>query len=317
MGIDKPDVRFVAHLNLPKNLEAYYQETGRAGRDGEPANAWMAYGMQDVILLRQMMAQSDADEQFKRVLHQKMEAMLGFCEQTACRRQTLLGYFDETLAEPCGRCDNCIEPPATWDATEAAQMALSCVFRTGQRFGVNYVIDVLMGAEKDRILQNRHDQLSTFGIGDLDQNEWRSLFRQLIALGYLYADIDNYGALKMKPECKPLLRGETQLNLRKFEKAVKAPKPAAAKKPLELAAGDSDLFEALRLHRKQLAQEQGVPPYVILHDKTLVAICAQRPRDIDELASVPGIGERKIELYGEDLVRITGEHQVAAEPEPA
>jgi len=312
MGIDKPDVRFVAHLNLPKNLESYYQETGRAGRDGEPADAWMAYGMQDVILLRQMMAQSDADEQFKRVLHHKMEAMLGFCEQTSCRRQTLLAYFDEILPEPCGHCDNCVEPPATWDATEAAQMALSCVFRTGQRFGVNYVIDVLMGNARDRILQNRHDQLSTFGIGDLDQNEWRSLFRQLIALGYLYADIDNYGALKMKPECNPLLRGEKQLLLRKFEKSARPAKPAASKQPIELAAGDTSLFEALRLHRKQLAQEQGVPPYVILHDKTLVAICAERPQNIDELAGIPGIGERKLELYGEELIRITREHAAAA-----
>jgi len=312
MGIDKPDVRFVAHLNLPKNLESYYQETGRAGRDGDPANAWMAYGMQDVIMLRQMMAQSDADEQFKRVLHHKMEAMLGFCEQTGCRRQTLLAYFDETLPEPCGNCDNCVEPPVTWDATEAARMGLSCAFRTGQRFGVNYVIDVLMGNAKDRILQNRHDQLSTFGIGDLDQNEWRSLFRQLIALGYLYADIDNYGALKMTSDCKPLLAGDKQLLLRKFEKPVKAPKPAAQKVRTELREGDTPLFEALRLHRKQLALEQGVPPYVILHDKTLAAICAQRPDSVEALELIPGIGERKLELYGEDLIRIAGEHPLDA-----
>ncbi len=308
MGIDKPDVRFVAHLNLPKNLESYYQETGRAGRDGEPADAWMAYGMQDVITLRQMMAQSDADEQFKRVLHHKMEAMLGFCEQTGCRRQTLLAYFDETLPEPCGNCDNCVEPPLTWDATEAARMGLSCVFRTGQRFGVNYVIDVLMGNAKDRILQNRHDQLSTFGIGDLDQNEWRSLFRQLIALGYLYADIDNYGALKMTPDCKPLLAGDQQLRLRKFEKSVKTPKPATQKIRTELREGDTPLFEALRMHRKQLAQEQGVPPYVILHDKTLAAICAQRPDSVEQLSMIPGIGERKLELYGSELIRITREY---------
>lgn len=187
-------------------------------------------------------------------------------------------------------------------------MALSCVYRTGQRFGVNYVVDVLMGNARDRILQNRHDQLSTFGIGDLDQNEWRSLFRQLIALGYLYADIDNYGALRMTPECKQLLNGNKQLLLRKFEKPTRAVKPAATKASRELRAADTPLFEALRLHRKQLAQEQGVPPYVILHDRTLAAICEHRPDSEEALSLIPGIGDRKLELYGNDLIRITLEH---------
>jgi ATP-dependent DNA helicase RecQ len=273
MGIDKPDVRFVAHLNLPKNIESYYQETGRAGRDGLPANAWLAYGLQDIIMLRQMMQQ----------------------EQTQCRRQTLLNYFGESLDEPCGHCDNCIEPPQTWDATEASRMALSCVIRTGQRFGVNYVIDVLMGKEQERILQNNHHQLSTFGIGNLDAAEWRSLF-------------DSYGALKLHPDSKPLLKGERELYLRKFVREIKTTTSARKEKKTTVRVADTPLFDALRDHRKQLADEQGVPPYVILHDKTLHELCRQRPVTSAQLATIIGIGARKLELYGRDLIDIISQH---------
>ena len=253
-----------------------------------------------------MMQQSDADENYKRVLHGKMESMLGYSEQTGCRRQTLLGYFDEILEQPCGHCDNCVEPPETWDATEAARMALSCVYRTGQRFGVNYVIDVLLGNTRQRIVDNGHDRLSTFGIGDLEAGEWRSLFRQLIALGYLQSDIEGYGALKLTADCRPLLRGEQSLRLRKREKPSRAARPAAARAASGLRGEDAELFEALRALRKRLAEEQGVPPYVILHDRTLTAICEQRPQTTAELAEIPGIGERKLERYASELLRVIG-----------
>jgi ATP-dependent DNA helicase RecQ len=298
MGIDKPDVRFVAHLTLPKTIEAYYQETGRAGRDGQPANAWLAYGLQDVISLRQMNSQSDASETFKLSLHQKLEAMLGLCEQISCRRQTLLSYFDETLDQPCGHCDNCIEPPPTWDATEAARKALSCVFRTGQRFGVNYVIDVLMGKPHERILRNHHDAISTWNIGsDLSVNQWRSLFRQLLVYAYLESDPDLHGGLKLTPRARPLLRGEESLMLR--EVTVIQKKPRSAKTKVNLEVADTPLFEALRALRKSLAEENSVPPFVIFHDRTLLEMVSEQPKNLSELSRISGVGEQKLKRFGE------------------
>ncbi len=309
MGIDKPDVRFVAHLNLPKSIEAYYQETGRAGRDGKPANAWMAYGLQDVITLRQMMQDGDADEPFKRVALQKLEAMLGLCERTDCRRQALLAYFGETLATPCGNCDNCTSPPQTWDGIVPAQQALSAVYRTGQRFGVNYIIDVLTGREDERIRRNRHDRLSTYGIGtDHTGVEWRSIFRQLVAQGYLSVDVDGYGALRLTEKCRPLLRGEQRLELRRTARPEKIEKGKGARKQQDLRAIDKPLFEALRTLRLGLAQEQGVPPYVIFHDTTLAEMARTRPATPDAMRDISGVGERKLERYGVRFLQEIARH---------
>jgi len=298
MGIDKPDVRFVAHLNLPKSIEAYYQETGRAGRDGEPADAWMSFGLQDVITLRQFVESTDAEEQYKRIAHHKLEAMLGLCDLTGCRRQALLAYFGETLEQPCGNCDNCLNPPATWDATEPARMALSCVYRTGQRFGVNYLIDVLKGKEDQRIQRNRHHQLSTFGIGDdLSGPAWRGLFRQLISLGFMGIDHEGHGALQLTDRCRPLLRGEKSLHLRLQSKPEK--KARVKQDHGDLDPANQPLFESLRGLRLELAREQGVPPYVIFHDRTLREMAQSRPRSLQQMSTISGVGEAKLTRYGE------------------
>ena len=312
MGIDKPDVRFVAHLDLPKSLEAYYQETGRGGRDGLPATAWMAYGLQDVITLRQMVDGSEADEARKRLEIRKLDAMLGYCELTTCRRQTLLAYFGETLEEPCGNCDNCLEPPESWDATEAAQQALSCVYRTGQRFGVGYVVDVLRGKDDDRIRRFRHDRLSTFGIGaDLDAQQWRSVVRQLVARGLLSVDVEKYGSLKLTAAARPVLRGEATVELRRD--AILQGKPRRSREAREraqpvLGAESQTLFDALRAHRRVLAGEQGVPPYVIFHDASLVEMAERRPRSLDEFAAIPGVGATKLERYGDTFIEVIRAH---------
>jgi ATP-dependent DNA helicase RecQ len=307
MGIDKPDVRFVAHLDMPKTIEAYYQETGRAGRDGEPANALLLYGLQDVIKLRQMMAESQGSEEYKRIEQHRLNAMLGLCEITTCRREALLRYFGETLPLPCGNCDTCLRPVQTWDATAAARLALSAVFRTGQRFGVNHLIEVLRGSNADKVFQFDHQHLNVYGKGtDLSVNEWRSVFRQLVARNYLSVDLDGYGALILDELCRPLLRGEATLALRRDE-TVKRSKAEKRSKPAALpVAGDLDpvLWEALRALRTKLAEEHKVPPYVIFHNSTLELLCRQRPANLEEFGQISGIGERKQERYGPVFLKL-------------
>jgi ATP-dependent DNA helicase RecQ len=313
MGIDKPDVRYVAHLDLPRSIEGYYQETGRAGRDGEPADAWMSYGLADVVQQRRLIEDSEADETHKRVSGAKLDALLGLCETAGCRRVRLLAYFGEH-GEPCGNCDNCLAPPRTRDATQAARKALSCAFRTGQRFGAGHLIDVLRGRETERTRRWGHQSLSVWGIGDeLDEGGWRSLFRQLVALGLLHVDHEAHGALLLTEAARPVLRGEQAVTLRERARVPAgggrsgrrrgATAPAAAQaladSPTALA-----LLERLRAWRREQAREQGLPAYVILHDATLERIAAECPADEAGLAAVPGIGVRKLERYGETLLEI-------------
>jgi ATP-dependent DNA helicase RecQ len=311
MGIDKPNVRFVAHLNLPKSVEAYYQETGRAGRDGLAADAWMIYGLQDVITLRQMLETSESDDAHKRVERHKLDAMLGLCELTTCRRQALLAYFSETLDQPCGNCDNCLTPPETWDASIPAQKALSCVHRTGQRFGVNYLIDVLMGKTDERIQRFGHDAITTFGIGrDLTTPEWRGIYRQLIARGLLAVDLEGHGALRLSDTCRAVLRGEESLWLRRDLKPSRSKKTKTARGAASPFTGERDqsLWEALRVLRRKLAEKQGVPPYVVFHDATLAEMVALRPQSLSEFAHISGVGERKLAAYGEQFVGVIRDH---------
>ena len=310
MGIDKPDVRFVAHLDLPKTIESYYQETGRAGRDGEPATAWMIYGLQDVIKLRQMLSESQGDELHKRAEQHRLNAMLGLCELTSCRRIALLHYFGETYPDACGNCDSCLEPAQTWDGTEASRMALSAVVRTGQRFGVNHLIDVLRGAENDKIWQFDHHHLPTYGVGKaLDGNQWRSVFRQLVGRGYLSVDLDRFGALKLEEQCRALLKGEETIALRQDQVQKTARRQTKSALPDDINVG---LWEALRECRRLLADEQGVPPYVIFHDSTLVAMCSSLPNSMEEFAALSGVGERKLAKYGAQFLQAIREASPAS-----
>jgi ATP-dependent DNA helicase RecQ len=310
MGIDKPDVRFVAHTDLPKSLEGYYQETGRAGRDGEPAQAWLAYGLGDVVLLKQMIEQGEASEERKRLERRKLDQLLGYCESMQCRRQVLLAGFGENYPKPCGNCDNCLTPAASWDATDAARKALSCVYRSGQRFGAAHLIDVLRGADTERIRQLGHDKLSTYGIGaDLDAAMWRGVFRQLVAASVLEVDAEGYGGLRLTAASKPILQGQQTVMLRKDSPRLRQRERGGSPVAAEVAELDLPLFQALRQLRAQLAKEQNVPAYVIFHDATLRNIAQQRPADLRALARVGGVGGSKLERYGPallDVVRQAG-----------
>ena len=304
MGIDKPDVRFVAHLDLPKSIESYYQETGRAGRDGEPADAWMVFGLQDVVRLRQMLDQSEADEEYRRYERVKLDALLGWCEVTGCRRRPLLAYFGDSLAEDCGNCDGCLAPATTWDGTEAAQKLLSAVYRTGQRFGAAHLVDVLVGKETDKVMQHGHDQLSVFGIGkDLPSTTWRSVARQLIVGGHLRSDAARYGALVLTDTSRSVLRGTTPVQFRGDSKRpVVAPRKATVDRVV--ADEDSCLWEALRACRQSLASEHNVPAYVIFHDRTLHEMLACRPQTAAEMLGISGVGKKKLETYGDRFLAV-------------
>ena len=305
MGIDKPNVRFVCHLDLPKSLEAYYQETGRAGRDGLPADAWMAYGLQDVIFLKQMLNNSDGDERHKRIEQHKLDAMLALCEETRCRRQALLAYFDEELPNPCGHCDNCIDGVETWDATEPARQALSAVYRSGQRYGVGHLVDILLGRDNEKIRAAGHQHLAVFGVGKgFSEVEWRTLFRQLVARGLADVDLDGFGGLRLSETCRPLLRGEVSLQLRREPKPAQAAKASSSAASQLVRGHEREMWEALRSLRRKLAEEHSVPPYVIFPDATLLEMLRSQPSSLSDMAEVSGVGARKLERYGQAFLEV-------------
>ena len=307
MGIDKPDVRFVAHLDMPKSFEAYYQEIGRAGRDGDPAHAWMAYGMDDVARAYGLIEAGEGDAEKKRSDRQKLSALLGFAETTRCRRQVLLGYFGEQLAAPCGNCDTCLIPVESYDGTEHAQMALSAIFRTGQRFGAGHVIDVLTGNRTDRTAQFGHDQLPPFGVGKaVSPARWRSILRQLTAMGLVQVDVEGHGGLWLGEDVRPVLKGERRIDLRIDPAKAKARTERVRTEP-DLDSDERQRFAALREWRIREARGQGVPPYVIFHDATLAAIARAAPSRIDHLADLPGIGSTKLQRYGDEVIRVLRE----------
>jgi ATP-dependent DNA helicase RecQ len=313
MGIDKPDVRFVAHLDLPKSIEAYYQETGRAGRDGKPSSAWMAYGLSDIVQQRRMIDESTGADAFKRVSIGKLDALVGLAETTGCRRSRLLGYFGEdTTTATCGNCDNCLSPPLVRDGKVMAQKLLSCAYRTGQRFGAMHLIDVLIGRLTERVKQFGHERLSVFGIGrELNEKQWRAVMRQLVAMGHLYADSEAFGALKLTESARGVLKGETEVLLREQTSGRDRPSRAKSRRgdlapqpPRHGAAGDANLLGILRAWRSEVARKRGVPAYVVLHDSTIDGIASARPTTPEQLRDIPGIGDKKLERYGRELIAL-------------
>ncbi len=314
MGIDKSNVRFVAHLDMPRSLEGYYQETGRAGRDGLPANAWMAYGLQDVVGLRTLAASSTAPIEIRKREAAKLQQMLGYCETSSCRRQQLLAYFDEPSDGHCGRCDNCLSPPPTWDATIPAQKVLSCCYRTGQRFGAGYLIDVLTGKVSPRMTEQRHHQLSVFGIGsELSVREWTAVIRQLVAHHHLAPCSDGHGGLQLGPEAASLLKGSTHFLVRRDTATVKARKapPARGNDIAWRNEEEQALWEDLRALRLRLAREQEIPPYMIFHDSTLRELVLERPRTLEGFSRISGVGCSKLERYGPAFLQVLQSREVA------
>jgi ATP-dependent DNA helicase RecQ len=319
MGIDKPDVRFVAHLDLPKNIEAYYQETGRAGRDGAPADAWMAYGLQDVVNQRRMIDESPAEDEFKRVQRGKLDALLALAEAHDCRRVRLLHYFGEG-STPCGNCDNCLQHPETWDGTEAARKLLSCIYRfqhgSGIGFGAGHLIDVLRGKVTDKVTQHRHERLSTFAIGaDLDETRWRGVLRQLVALGHVIPE-GEYNTLALADSARAVLKGDVPIVLRlprtptAKSRVRKERAPGSARAPAatrELDAAAQQRFAALKAWRAEVAREHNLPAFVVFHDATLAAMARERPASLGQLADISGVGAKKLEAYGPEILRVLGE----------